>query len=97
MPTLYSSTPNNLRSSCADENCKRILVVDDNHFNIIAMKMMLEEAFKNMKVDKPPEIDSAYDGIDGLEKMAKKALNNCCTLPYKLVLIDLNMPNMGGL
>lgn len=31
------------------------------------MKMMLEEAFKNLKLDKSPEIDSALDGIDGLE------------------------------
>lgn len=59
--------------------------------------MMLEEAFKNMKIDIPPEIDSAIDGIDGLEKMAKKTANTCCEIPYKLILIDLNMPNMGGL
>lgn len=58
-----------LKASCSDEQCKRILVVDDNHFNIIAMNLMLEEAFKNLKFDKTPEIDSAIDGVDGLDKM----------------------------
>lgn len=33
--------------------------------------MMLEEAFKNLKFDKFPEIDSALDGVDGLEVMNK--------------------------
>eukprot|EP00347_Sterkiella_histriomuscorum_P023280 403335252 len=86
-----------LGTSCQDADCKRILVVDDNHFNIIAMNLMLEEAFKIMKIEKAPEIDSAVDGLDGLEKMALKSKINCCNMPYKLVLIDLNMPNMGGL
>jgi ribose 5-phosphate isomerase len=42
------------------------------------MNLMLEEAFKNLKLNKIPEIDSAIDGADGLVKMEQKALYNCC-------------------
>lgn len=58
-----------LRKSCENEKCRRILVVDDNQFNIMAMRMMLEEAFNNMRIDSIPKIDSAMDGVDGLGKM----------------------------
>lgn len=51
-----------------------ILVVDDNHFNIIAMNLMLEQAFNNLKLISPPRLDSAVDGIDGIEKMHAKAV-----------------------
>ena len=63
----------------------------------MAMNLMLEEALKNVGINKKMEFDSAVDGVDGLHKMTAKALKDKCDVPYKLVFIDLNMPNMGGM
>eukprot|EP00347_Sterkiella_histriomuscorum_P016841 403351648 len=59
--------------------------------------MMLEEAFNKQGINFAPEIDSAINGLEGINKMIEKAALSCCKVPYKLILIDLNMPKMGGL
>eukprot|EP00347_Sterkiella_histriomuscorum_P009997 403339079 len=86
-----------LKQTCGAQECRSILVVDDNYFNIMAMKMMLEEAFNKQGIKQVPQIDSAINGLEGINKMIEKAALSCCKVPYKLILIDLNMPKMGGL
>ena len=44
----------------------------------------------------PRGVDKALDGIKGLQMMRKKR-TACCKQPYKIVIIDLNMPNLDGI
>ena len=65
-------------------DCKeRILLVDDNEYNLYALKIMLE-MFKI-------ESDFANNGERAIQLVQAQ---ECCG--YKCVLMDLNMPVMGG-
>jgi CheY-like chemotaxis protein len=61
----------------------KILVVDDNQINLMIISKQLEIAI----ID--PEIHVANDGIEAIEKLKT---NN-----YDLILMDLMMPNLGGI
>ena len=67
----------------------RILIVDDNSFNIVSLSMILST---NFGVD----VDKAFNGQDALEKVLQKNKNLCCKTNYKLILMDCNMPIMDG-
>ena len=64
-----------------------ILVVDDCCFNIVAVKSLLEQF--NLCAD------SCSDGEQALEMIKRRAENPALSM-YKLILMDLNMPNMDG-
>ena len=69
----------------------RILVVDDNSFNILAVKLMLKDKF-NL------DIHEALDGKFAVE-MFNQAIQNPCRCPnraYKIIFMDLSMPIMSG-
>jgi len=72
-------------------NCNDILVVDDEIFNINAMKFILKK--KNL------EADSCVNGLEAIEKVKQRAANNCqCRRKcYKLIFMDIFMPIMDGL
>jgi CheY-like chemotaxis protein len=68
-----------------------VLVVDDNMFNIMSIQMLL------VKVRQVPRgVDKAHNGQKGVECVRKKR-NLCCKQPYRLVVVDLNMPILDGL
>lgn len=60
---------------------QKILIVDDSKSLRLSMKFMLEEAGYS--------VTEAEDGQEGLSKSS-------CDL-YKLIISDVNMPNMDGL
>lgn len=62
------------------EGVKRILIVEDNVFNVKVVKRILK--FWDM------EIDIAVDGFEALDKIRQK--------DYNIVLMDLQMPRMDG-
>ncbi len=62
------------------EGVERILIVEDNVFNVKVVKRILK--FWDM------EIDIAGDGFEALEKVREK--------DYNIVLMDLQMPRMDG-
>ena len=70
----------------------KILIVDDNIFNIVTLQTILEMQF-GIKGDK------AMNGQDALNKV-KARLNTCkCVRKnsnYKLIFMDCNMPIMDG-
>ena len=79
-----------------DHNYPRILIVEDNSFNIIAVQAILEEL--NLK-----DYDMAMNGKLAVEKFNSKLYpaNECklCqrnNLMYSLILMDCNMPVMDG-
>ena len=74
-------------------NCRaRILVVDDTPFNILAVKQMVLEHFKM-------EVEEAINGKIALDMFKKEMQNecNCSIRAYKLIIMDLQMPVMGGI
>lgn len=71
---------------CAD--CSEILIVDDDVFNVLAVRNLLESfGFKN--------IDSAYNGAEAIKLVKEKTLSKCHN-KYRIIFMDCNMPIMSG-
>ncbi|MCY1143723.1 response regulator [Actinoplanes sp. Pm04-4] len=68
----------------------RIFVVDDDD----ADTLMIEEALAAAAV--PPETQRAHDGREALDLLRAESEGQQKDLP-DLILLDLNMPRMGGL
>jgi CheY-like chemotaxis protein len=82
-------TPNfhvNTNMKC---DCKKILIVDDEQFNINTLKFVL----KNFKI----AADFCYNGQEALEKITNSFQKSCCNIQYKLVFMDVMMPVMDGI
>ena len=73
---------------------QRILIVDDEQFNIDALKIILKYHC-NIATD---EIcDSAFDGREALQAVKKNVENNHgLWCDYSLIFMDCNMPIMDG-
>ncbi|CAK79286.1 unnamed protein product (macronuclear) [Paramecium tetraurelia] len=72
-------------------NCKIILIVDDEDFNIQVLSHMV----KQLGFD----IDSAYNGKQAIEKVQNQLLKRCnqkFCIGYNCILMDINMPMMNG-
>ena len=75
---------------------KRILVVDDEKYNLDAMMFLLKGSFK--KMGKEEEIvdhlvDYANDGQEAIDMYKKSGIKG---QPYCLIIIDYSMPKMDG-
>lgn len=67
-----------------------ILLVDDDRVDVMAIK----RSFRELKIVNP--IIEAHDGLEALEML--RGENGYAKLPPPdLVLLDLNMPRMGGI
>lgn len=67
-----------------------LLLVDDDEVDVMAVKRALRE----LKIANP--LVRAADGIDALEILRGESGKATLAAPY-IVLLDLNMPRMGGL
>jgi two-component system sensor histidine kinase/response regulator len=77
------------------KNKKRILIVDDEIFNIEAIKVILEHRFKIKQIDKI--CDNSMNGKEAVEKIVENVRqNNEYFCNYDLILMDCNMPIMDG-
>lgn len=65
---------------------KKIILAEDNQADVELIKM----AFKNVNL--PLEVHHTYDGQELMEYLRSASLDNVA-----LVLLDLNMPRMGGM
>ncbi|CAD8145435.1 unnamed protein product [Paramecium octaurelia] len=78
----------NISSKC----CSRVLIVDDEVFNIISMQLILSKF--SVKSDK------ACNGIEAIRKCEEKKLKPCkiCSCQgYAAIFLDINMPLMNGI
>ena len=76
-------------------NKRQILIVDDEIFNIGAIKIILEHQLDIQVVEQI--CDSALDGQQAVDIITKNVMNNnyqFCN--YDLILMDCNMPNLDG-
>ena len=76
-------------------NKRQILIVDDEIFNIEAIKVILEHRFDISNVDSICEI--AMNGQESVLKvMNNVSKNNDAYCNYDLILMDCNMPILDG-
>lgn len=69
--------------------CSNILLVDDNYFNIEVLQSLIE-------VQLQLEWDSAFNGLEAVNKVKERYNKTCCTKYYKFIFMDVNMPIMDG-
>jgi len=72
---------------------KKILIVDDEQFNIDAIKIILEYNVKLPNINRI--VDKAMNGLEAIRKVVlsvEKTGSNC----YDYILMDCNMPLMDG-
>lgn len=67
--------------------CQKILIVDDNSFNLYALEKLLKSF--NYQSDKA---DSGFTAID---KVNEKLKNECCQ-HYSIIFMDIDMPSKDG-
>jgi len=67
------------------ERIKKVLIVEDDPISISLLKAILENEYC--------KIDTAIDGLDGLEKLSIALKDR---KPYDIVYTDHNMPNLSG-
>ena len=72
---------------------KKILIVDDQTFNIEALKIILKY---KLRIDTAFCCDYAYDGLEALKKVINDADLSKKTSSYCLILMDCNMPHLDG-
>ena len=73
---------------------RRVLIVDDEVFNIQAIKIILKYY---IKLDPDLVCDSAKNGEEALEMVKRNVKkNNFSDCDYWLILMDCNMPFMDG-
>jgi len=75
-------------SETSECSCAKILVVDDNPFNIMAFETVLGSL--NLKYD------FVYDSKAAIERILQKQNNTCCGQSYTVVFMDQEMPGMTG-
>lgn len=63
------------------------MLVDDDIFVHFAVKNLVEQKFKK-------KLDQAMEGREALEKIKERLANH---RPYKVIILDLNMPGLNGL
>ena len=86
--TVYTSDS----SSSADDFRQRILLVDDEPFNIMAIEGMMKVVGFN---DYEKYVDRCYNGEQSVA-MFKKAVDEGEPNRYPLIITDCNMPFMDG-
>lgn len=71
-------------------SCPKIMAVDDDAFNLLALENILLSLNQN--------VETAYNGKEALDKVIKRATYKCSPQckPYSIIFLDLNMPIMDG-
>src|ERR1041384_3247023 len=73
------------------EGTVNILLVDDDDIDI----MTLQRAFKRNNISNPLSV--AHNGIEALDKLRGTNGAEKITPPPRIILLDINMPQMNGL
>ena len=73
-----------------DCDCCKILIVDDNEFNLYTQAMLLQV------IDPKFTSETANNGQSAIEMVVKKHDDETCNCDYKLIIMDCNMPVMDG-
>jgi hypothetical protein len=74
--------------SCGCEEL--VLVVEDNNYNVVPIRMLIKQFF-GLKIKR------AENGMQGFEMLKADLTKTCCDVHFQLILMDINMPVMGGI
>jgi CheY-like chemotaxis protein len=93
----YNSKQNKKLISNFDQN-SQILIIDDDTFSVFSLKTILANIFYL-------KADFAYSGADGIKAVEDKnntifssqMTSKTIIRNYKLIFMDLNMPEMNGI
>lgn len=66
-----------------------MLLADDNPFNLMPLQCILLENYGII-------CDLVENGLEEVNAFISNYEKTCCSLKYKLILTDLNMPEMDG-
>ena len=82
-PTVTTTTP----AGCS---CPKLLIVDDDSFNLIALEQLLSK----LKIP----CDQAYNGQQAIDKIVKRQNDRCSfsCQQYKAMFLDCSMPILDG-
>ena len=69
-------------------NCAKILIIDDNEFNLYSLKLLLESLDQ--------KCDTENNGKDAVDAVLKKENENDCDCSYQLIIMDCMMHVMDG-
>ena len=69
-------------------DCAKVLLVDDNHINLLALRMILRSHCR-------VETDEVSNGEQAVAR-ARASLQRYCCGPYRVVFMDINMSIMDG-
>ena len=69
--------------------CPEIMIVDDNDFNILALKYHLEELHFR--------VESCFSGNEAITKVINRWETNECCQRYKIIFMDIEMPGKNGI
>ncbi|KAM3136903.1 hypothetical protein pb186bvf_010988 [Paramecium bursaria] len=88
-PKFFNS-PMYLKNIEKGQCCSKVLIVDDEYFNIYALMRMIQTIGS--------ESDYAFNGQEAIEKiMTKQQCKVCNNNNYQLIFLDINMPIMDGI
>ena len=76
------------RLKVCDNNCPRILICDDDYFNLLVLENFLME----FKV----KIEKAFNGIEAVEKVKTLYKTCTCCKLYEFIFLDIEMPEKNG-
>ena len=82
-----ASIPSQVQINC---KCPRVLIVDDDPFNLTA----LDQILKRLQIP----CHWAFNGKEAIEKIEARQHNRCCASckQYKIMFLDCNMPILDG-
>ena len=67
-----------------------MLIAEDNLYNVVPIRTLLNQS---MKI----RTDRAMNGKKAVEMYQNDLQKKCCDVRYQLILMDINMPVMGGI
>ncbi|KAM3136899.1 hypothetical protein pb186bvf_010984 [Paramecium bursaria] len=89
-PELKTQSKFSSNQGLTKQCCKRILIVDDEYFNIFALQMVIQSI--------GGQTESAFNGQQALQKIHNKEKCKICGCrDYLLIFLDINMPIMDGI
>ena len=74
-----------------DNDTKRILIVDDEPFNVLGLFMMVKQTGYG---DALNFVDRAYNGLEAIERVEKLFTDSFGS--YGLIFMDISMPFLDG-
>ena len=75
--------------SCTECDSATVLIVDDSEFDLLPLECCL--------ADFEVEVVQALGGQLGIDKFRADRAKTCCQVFFKLVFMDVNMPEVDGL